>query len=78
MSMQISGILLSSILFISSCSTFPLAILSEKGNSHGVLVGKPKGKRPLGRSRCREDNIKIDLRETEWGGMDWIHVAQDK
>jgi hypothetical protein len=41
-------------------------------------VGKPEGKRPLGRPRCRwVDNIKIDLREIEWGGMDWIKLAED-
>jgi hypothetical protein len=42
-------------------------------------VGKPDGKRPLGRTRRRSvDNIKIDLREIEWDGMDWIDLAQDK
>jgi hypothetical protein len=41
-------------------------------------VGKPQGKRPLGRTRCRwEDNIKMDLREIGWSGMDWIDLAQD-
>jgi hypothetical protein len=42
-------------------------------------VGKPEGKRPVGRSRRRlEDNIKMDLREIGWGGMDWIDLAQDR
>jgi hypothetical protein len=42
-------------------------------------VGKPEGKRPLGRPRHRwMDNIKIDLREIGWYGMDWIGVAQDR
>jgi hypothetical protein len=42
-------------------------------------VGKPEGKRPLGRSRRRlEDNIKMDLREIGWGGMDWNDLAQDR
>jgi hypothetical protein len=42
-------------------------------------VGKPEGRRPLGRFRRRwEDNIKINLREIGWGGMDWIHLAQDR
>jgi hypothetical protein len=42
-------------------------------------VGKPEGKRPLGRPRhgC-VDNIKMDLKEIGWGGMDWIYLAQDK
>ena len=44
-----------------------------------VLVRKPEGKRPLGRSRCRcEDNIKMDLQEVGSGAMDWIELAQDR
>jgi hypothetical protein len=50
-----------------------------KRNAHSILVGKPDGKRPLGKPRCRwVDNIKMDLRVTGWGGMDWIDLAQDK
>jgi hypothetical protein len=42
-------------------------------------VGKPEGKRPLGRPRRRwEDNIKMGVRERGWDGMDWINVAQDR
>jgi hypothetical protein len=42
-------------------------------------VGKPEGKKPLVRPRCRwEDVIKTDLRDIGWGGMDWIHLAQDR
>jgi hypothetical protein len=42
-------------------------------------VGKPEGKRPLRRPRCRwEDNIRMDLREIRWSGMDWIDLAQDR
>jgi hypothetical protein len=42
-------------------------------------VGKPEGKRPHGRpSRRWEDNIKIDLREIGWGGVDWIDLAYDR
>ena len=41
-------------------------------------MGKPEGKKPLGRSRCRwEDNIKMDLHEVEGGVMDWIEIAKD-
>jgi hypothetical protein len=44
-----------------------------------VLVGIPEGKRPLGRSRCRwEDYIKMDLRELELGGLNWIELAMDR
>jgi hypothetical protein len=43
------------------------------------LVAKPEGKRPLGRARRRwEDNIRMDLREIGWAGMDWIDVARDR
>jgi hypothetical protein len=44
-----------------------------------VLVGRPKGKRPLGRRRCRwEDNIKLDLREKGIDVSNWIYLAQDR
>jgi hypothetical protein len=50
----------------------------EKMNAYRILVGKPEGKRALGKQRCRwVDNIKIDLREIGWDGMDWIDLAQD-
>ena len=46
---------------------------------HRMLVGKPEGKRPLGRPRRRwEDNIKMDFQEVGYGGMDWIELAQDR
>jgi hypothetical protein len=52
--------------------------MGEKRNAYRVLVGKREGKRPLGRPRRRwEDNIKMDIREIGWGGMDWIDLAQD-
>jgi hypothetical protein len=44
-----------------------------------VLVGKPEGKRPLERPRSRwEDGIKMDFKEIGWGGVEWIHLAQDR
>jgi hypothetical protein len=50
-----------------------------KRNAYRILAGKPEGKRPLGRPRCRYvDNIKMDLIVVEWGGMDWICLAQDR
>ena len=53
--------------------------MGERRGLYGVFVGKPEGKRPLGRSRHRgEDNIKMDLQEVGWGGMDWIKLAQDR
>jgi hypothetical protein len=43
-----------------------------------LLLRKPEGKKPLGRPKCRSvDNIKMDLGETEWGGIDWTGLAQD-
>jgi hypothetical protein len=51
----------------------------EKRKACRILVGKPEGKRPLGRRRCRwEDNIKMDLREIGCGCMDWIDLAQHR
>jgi hypothetical protein len=52
--------------------------MGEKRNAYRILVGKPERKRPLGRPRRRwENNIRMDLREIGWGGMDWIHLSQD-
>jgi hypothetical protein len=55
------------------------ARILEKKNAYRILVGKPEGKRPLGRP-CRMwlDNIKMDFREIGWGDMDWIDLAQDR
>jgi hypothetical protein len=48
-------------------------------NGYRILVGKPEGRRPLGRPIRRwMDNIKMDLREIGWDGVDWIDVAQDR
>jgi hypothetical protein len=50
--------------------------MGEKRNAYRLLVGKPEGKRPLGRSRRSwADNIKMDLLEIGWGGVDWIGLA---
>ena len=56
-----------------------VARLREGRGVYRVLVGKPEGKRPLGRPRRRlEDNIKMDLQEMGCGAMDWFQLAQDK
>jgi hypothetical protein len=55
--------------------------MGEKRKVYKVVVGKPEGKRPLGRPRRRWGNgIRVDLREIgwRWGGMEWIHLAQDR
>jgi hypothetical protein len=56
-----------------------VARMVEERGVHRVLVGKPEGKRPLGRPRRRwEDNIQMDLQEVGCKGMDWIGLAQDR
>jgi hypothetical protein len=53
--------------------------MGAKRNAYRILVGKPVGKRPLGRPRHRwVDNIKYILREIGWDGMAWIELAQDR
>jgi hypothetical protein len=53
--------------------------MGERRGAYRALVGKPEGRRPLGRPRRRwEGSIKMDLREVGWGGMDWINLAQDR
>jgi hypothetical protein len=56
-----------------------VACMGEVTGAYNILVGRPEGRRPLGRPRRRwEDNIKMDLREIEFGDVDWIHLAQDR
>jgi hypothetical protein len=56
-----------------ACSTY-----GEGRGAYRILVGRPEGRRSLGRPRRRwEDNIKMDLQEAGLGGMDWIDIAQD-
>jgi hypothetical protein len=56
-----------------------VARMGEGRNVYRVLVWKPEGKRPLWRPKRRwEDGIKMDLREIGWGGVEWIHLAQDR
>jgi hypothetical protein len=56
-----------------------VARMRKKMNTYRILVGKPEGKRPLGRSRRKwGDNIKMDLREIGWDCVDWIDMAQGR
>ena len=56
-----------------------VARMGDRRGVYRVLVGKPKGKRPLGRFRSRwDDNIKMDLQEVGCGDMDWIDLTQDR
>jgi hypothetical protein len=53
--------------------------MGERRGAYRALVGKPEGRRPLGRPRHRwENNIKMDLREVGWEGADWIDLAQNR
>jgi hypothetical protein len=53
--------------------------MGEMRNAHKYLIVKPVGIRPLGRSGCRwEDNIIMELKETVWEGVEWMHLAQNR
>jgi hypothetical protein len=55
-----------------ACST------NREENAYRVSVGKPEGKRPLGRPRRRQDSIKMVAREIGWDGMDWIDLGENR
>jgi hypothetical protein len=56
-----------------------VARMGEERGAYRILVGRPEGRRPLGRPRRRwEDNIKMDIREVGWEDMNWIDLAQDR
>jgi hypothetical protein len=56
-----------------------VARMGEVRGAYNILVGRPEGKKPLGRPRRRwEDNIRMDLRDIGFGDADWINLAQDR
>jgi hypothetical protein len=55
-----------------------VAQMGEKRNTYRLLVGKPEGKRPLGRPKRRWVDIRMDLGEVGWGDVDWIGLAKDR
>jgi hypothetical protein len=56
----------------------PCSTNGEKRNAYRLLVGKPEGKRPLGRPRNGWVDIRVHLREVGWSDVDWIGLAQDR
>jgi len=53
--------------------------MGEMRNSYRISVGRHEGKKPLGRPRHRwKDNIRMDLKEIGWEGVDWMHLVQDR
>ena len=53
--------------------------MEKRRGAYSVFVGKPEGKRSLGKHRHRwQDNIKMDIQEVGWGDMNWIDLAQNK
>jgi hypothetical protein len=61
------------------CGTHGIYIYIYIRNAYNILVGKPEGKRPIGRPGRRwENDVRIDLKEISWGGSEWIHLTQDR
>jgi hypothetical protein len=52
--------------------------MGQMRSAYKILVRKPEGKRPPGRPRCRWEDIRMDLREEGWEGVDWMHLAQER
>jgi hypothetical protein len=52
--------------------------MEELRGAYNILIGRSEGRRPLGRPRRRWEDIKMDLRETGFGDVDWINLAQDR
>jgi hypothetical protein len=55
-----------------------VARMGEGRGAYRILVGRPEGRRPLGRPRRRWEDNKMDIRQVGWGGMNWIELAQDR
>jgi hypothetical protein len=55
-----------------------MACIEDRRGAYRLLVGRPEGRRPLGRPRHRCEDIIMNLQELGWGGMDWIALAQDR
>jgi len=47
-------------------------------NAYKILIGNPEGEKPPGRSRSRQRDIRMDLREIGWGDVDWMHLVQER
>jgi len=56
-----------------------VACMGDTKNPYSIMDGKPEGERPLGGPQCRwKDNIRMDLREMWWDGVDWIQLVEDR
>jgi hypothetical protein len=56
-----------------------VACMGDRRGAYQILVGRPEGNKPLGKLRHKwKDNIRLDLQEVGWGGIDWIYLSQDR